>query len=133
METTYNETTDISVEKTTNSKWNFKQFLTALFRRKRNLEKIENDEPVKINGKLLESVAIHNTPFHAVRFENKWFLTMGKYRLTNQLNNLEECKAEATEDSWIRRMQIMKIMITEHMEEQKLLNTIKQQTEAKQN
>lgn len=125
METTYKETTDTYVEKTTNSKWSFKKFINEIFKRKRNIEKLETDEPVKINGKLLESIAIHNTPFHAVRFENKWFLTLGKYRLTNQLNNLEECKAEANEDGWLRRMQIMKIMITEHLEEIKLLEELK--------
>lgn len=63
---------------------------------------------------MLEQVPIEGTPFTAVRLDDKWFLTMGKYRLTNELKTLEECKQEAKDASWHRIMQIMNIVIIEH-------------------
>lgn len=101
METITKETTDTNVEKTTNSESNTKQ--------------------------LVEQIAINDTPFTAIKVGENWFLALGKYRLTNQLNTLEECKAEAQDASWIRIMQIMKIMIQEHELEKQLDNTIREQ------
>lgn len=62
---------------------------------------------------LFEQIPIENSPFTAVKMEDKWFLTMGKYRLTEPLKSLEECRIEAKDASWLRIMQIMKIMIEE--------------------
>lgn len=101
METTTKKTSDTHAEEITKSNSNSKQ--------------------------LLEQIKIDNTPFTAIKMDDKWFLALGKYRLTNQLGSLEECKAEAQDASWIRIMQIMKIVIKEHEEEQKLEKTINEQ------
>lgn len=79
------------------------------------------------NKKLTEAVKIENTPFTAIRLDETWFLTMGKYRLTNQLGSLEECKAEAADSSWERIMTIIKIMLIEHDLEKQLEKTISNQ------
>lgn len=103
METTTKKTSDTHAEEITKSNSNSKQ--------------------------LLEQVPINDTPFTAIRMEDKWFLALGKYRLTNQLGSLEECKAEAQDASWIRIMQIMKIVIQEHEAEKQLNETITKQKE----
>lgn len=65
------------------------------------------------NSKLVEREEIKNTPFTAVKFEDKWFLTMGKYRLTDGLASKEDVINEAKDASWFRIMQIIQIMIDE--------------------
>lgn len=79
---------------------------------------MENTETMtEVNNQMLEQVAIEETPFTAVRLDEKWFLTMGKYRLTETLQSLEECKEAAKDASWIRIMQIINIMIKENENE----------------
>lgn len=63
---------------------------------------------------LYKQVPIKDTPFHAVKMEDNWFLTMGKYRLSEKLPSLDACMKDAADASWIRIMQIMNIMIEEH-------------------
>lgn len=43
---------------------------------------------------LREERRIENTPFTAVKLEEKWFLTMGKYRMTDTYESLEELMQE---------------------------------------
>lgn len=62
---------------------------------------------------LVEHRKIEDTPFTAVRVNEDWFLTMGKYRLTEKLKTVEECQEEAKDASWMRIMQIVQIMIEE--------------------
>lgn len=63
---------------------------------------------------LIEQKPIHDTPFTAVKTDDKWFLTMGKYRLTNELSGFNECVGEAHTTNWHRIMQVIQIMITEN-------------------
>lgn len=66
------------------------------------------------NTELTEAIPIETTPFTAVRFEDKWFLTMGKYRLTEELGSFQECENDAFRADWERIMSIMQIMIEEN-------------------
>lgn len=94
-----------------------------------NVEKTTNKE-YGDERQLFEQVPIHDTPYTAVKMEDKWFLTLGKYRLTNQLGSLEECKAEATDASWNRIMQVIQIMIEENNNALKAeIQTLKEQRE----
>ncbi|AXH75056.1 MAG: hypothetical protein [Microviridae sp.] len=62
---------------------------------------------------LVEKIQIENTPFHAIRMDDKWFLVMGKYRLSEPVQTLEEVKADAADASWFRIMQLIQIMLEE--------------------
>lgn len=123
------ETSESTVSKTTNKPWGFKQFLKNLFRRKENIERIEKGD----TKQLLEQHRIANTPFTAVKFEDKWFLTMGKYRLTEPLKSKHECEQEAKDASWNRLMAIMKIVIMEHEAEKELVSNLKTKDETFKN
>lgn len=79
------------------------------------------------SNKLVEQFPVSGTPFTIVKVDEHWFLTIGKYRLTNQLGSREEAEAEVHDASWTRMMVIMKIMIKEHEEEKRLEDTIKMQ------
>lgn len=79
------------------------------------------------SNKLVEQFPLSGTPFTIVKVEDHWFLTIGKYRLTNQLNTREEAEAEVHDTSWIRIMQIMRIVCMEYDAEKNLQKTIDRQ------
>lgn len=60
---------------------------------------------------LVEQIPIKDTPFTALKFDGKWYLAMGKYRLTHELNNYQACVREAKDASWNRILQVIQIMI----------------------
>lgn len=62
---------------------------------------------------LLEKVEIEGTPFTAIKLDAKWFLTMGKYRISELYDTLQEVQQDAQDASWMRIMTIMNIMIQE--------------------
>lgn len=74
----------------------------------------ETDKSNSTSKQLMETKPINESPFTAVRLENDWFLTMGKYRLTEKLQSEEECLEAARDASWHRLMQVIQIMIEEN-------------------
>lgn len=76
----------------------------------------ETDKPKSNSDQLLEKIEIENTPFTAIKVEDKWFLMMGKYRLTEALTK-DEVLAASLDESWFRIMQVIKIMIEDHDKE----------------
>lgn len=76
---------------------------------------------------LIEQHVLSGTPFTVIKVDEHWFLAIGKYRLTNQLNTRAEAEAEVHDTSWIRIMQIMKIVCLEHDAEKQLEKTIDRQ------
>lgn len=77
----------------------------------------ETDKQNSTSNQLVEKIEIENTPFTAVRIDDKWFLTMGKYRLTPPLPNKKEALAAGVDESWWRIMQVVNVMINEHEKE----------------
>lgn len=74
---------------------------------------------------LLQQEQIEGTPFTAVRLDDKWFLTMGKYRLSEPTKTFEEVLEEAKDASWFRIMQLIQIMIEEHEKNKLKTNNLK--------
>lgn len=83
------------------------------------------------NKEMVEYQMIEDTPFTAVRFNQKWYLCFGKYRLTNAIDTKEKCIEEAKDTSWERLMAIIKAMLIDHDEEKQLQRTIEQQQQSK--
>lgn len=66
------------------------------------------------SGDETQLVEMHNipeTPFTVVKYENAWFLTMGKYRLSEPMPTRGMAEEDAKNASWTRLMQVMQIMI----------------------
>lgn len=86
-----------------------------------NESSLKNTDQVNNNGsdsrELIEKKQIPETPFTAIRIEDKWFLTLGKYRLTNPVENYDLIEAEANNTSWERILQIMKIVVLDELEQ----------------
>lgn len=63
--------------------------------------------------KLVEIKSIPETPFTAVRAGEKWFLALGRYRLTQPLEDEQACIENAKDVSWDRIVQVMRIISEE--------------------
>lgn len=75
-----------------------------------NANQIHNND----SSELTEKIEINETPFTAIRIENKWFLTMGKYRITEPLTSKEEVLQDANRSDWNRILQVIGVMIEEY-------------------
>lgn len=69
---------------------------------------------------LIEYHEIKDTPFTIARQDKDWFVLMGKYRLTQNLQTKEEAIKEARSKSWIRIMQVINIMMIDHDNEKQV-------------
>lgn len=84
----------------------------------------KTDKQDSNSKKLIEQIKIEGTPFTAIKHDTKWYLTLGKYRLTEGMSTFRAVQKESKDASWYRIMQIMNIMIDERIEQLKQLNQI---------
>ena len=54
----------------------------------------------KEKEQLLEQHKVDDTPFTLVKYNDKWFLTMGKYRLTEPTPTREETESQVHDVTW---------------------------------
>lgn len=73
---------------------------------------------------LLEQHKIEDTPFTIIKYGDKWFLTMGKYRLTEPSKDRETIEAQINDVSWNRIMQVIMATIEEQIKPLKEQNEI---------
>lgn len=77
---------------------------------------------------LFQPIPIKETPFTAVRIEDGWILTMGKYTLNQtRFKTYDEVVEEAKSATWDRILTIMNICILNHEEMTQLNKTIADQ------
>lgn len=63
---------------------------------------------------IIEREEVEDTPFMIVKQDEKWFVTLGKYRLTSALDSKEKAREEANKKGWTQIMQVVGIMIEEY-------------------
>ena len=51
-------------------------------------------------NELREDVQIPNTPFVARRYDDKWMVTAGRYKIDGGFNSYEECTERAQKITW---------------------------------
>ena len=62
---------------------------------------VETDRPnSESNEQLVEYKPIGKTPFTAVRNEETWFITVGKYKAPHDFKSYEECYDYVEENMW---------------------------------
>jgi len=61
---------------------------------------------------LFEKIPIENSPFVVIRQSDngKCFAVFGKYKITEDMSNVEECIKVATEITWDRMIQVMTLV-----------------------
>lgn len=74
----------------------------------------QNNSPS--SEQLTEFIPIQDTPFTAVRIEDKYFLVMGKYRLTDAFKTFEEIEQDTTIITWNRLVQVMALIARHEIE-----------------
>lgn len=70
---------------------------------------------------LVGKVEIEGTPFTAIRENEKWFITLGRYRLTPEMDSYDDCAVMAEQAPWPLIMAVMKAMITHEKIETQVL------------
>lgn len=80
---------------------------------------------------VIQQWQVKGTPFTIIKYLNEYFVTLGKYRLTEKMPSKEAAEEYALTDSWLLRMAVMNIMITEAADAKKLAETIAAQAAKK--
>lgn len=62
------------------------------------------------NTELLEYTEVKNTPFTIAKWENGYYVLMGKHRLTEKLDTKEEAEEDANRTDWDRLIQVVAII-----------------------
>jgi len=66
---------------------------------------------------LVETIKVEDTPFQILKWDEKYYLTLGKYRLTEALDTEEQAREEVNNVSWFRLLQVMHIVVKEEINE----------------
>lgn len=80
-------------------------------------QKSTNEQNSSESSTLVEVKQIADTPFTAVRNEDKWFLALGKFKLSQTVGSEEEVIEMSKDTSWSRLMNIMFIVATDAITE----------------
>lgn len=76
-----------------------------------NAEKSQQSNWELDSNQLIQKWEVPNSPFTIIKAEDKFFLAMGKYRLSEPYETKEETEEDAKLMNWGRMMQVMQIMI----------------------
>ncbi|AXH74831.1 MAG: hypothetical protein [Microviridae sp.] len=77
----------------------------------------ETHNNASTSEKLTEQIAIQDTPFTAVRMDKKWFLALGRYRLSELLDTFTEVEAMVTEANYNLLTNMMYAIATDAIQE----------------
>lgn len=91
----------------------------ALEKSQTNANQTNNIELNSANDdkQLYQNLPIDGTPFNAVKVQEKWFITLGKYKISENFDTYEEAINDSQNTDWIRIMTIMNIIIMNREEE----------------
>lgn len=62
------------------------------------------------SSELVQREQLKNTPFTMIGLENRWFGTMGEYRMTEEYESKEELENELSNITWNRIIQVMMVL-----------------------
>lgn len=78
-------------------------------KQKSNSDKTAEDN--NPDSQMVSSVPIGNSPFTARRLDDKWFITIGKFRTPHTLNSFEECEDLVKNPDWYTIITCMNFVI----------------------
>jgi len=79
-----------------------------------------------LNEELVQVTPIEETPFACLKYDNNYYLVLGKYRLTQAMETKEAVEIASTDASWHRIMQICGIMVAESEDIENIKNEIQE-------
>lgn len=69
-----------------------------------------------------EKIELENTPFTIVKTPEGYFVTIGKYRISEGFEHIDEAKEDADRSDWERFFQVVEVIITAREEIKKIEN-----------
>ncbi|AXH76973.1 MAG: hypothetical protein [Microviridae sp.] len=73
------------------------------------------------NEKLYESTPIQDTPFQVVKMQEKYFLALGKYRLTDLMDTFEAVEQEVINSTWDLLFRVISVAVTESIIQERII------------
>jgi len=73
------------------------------------------------NEQLHEVTAVEDTPFHIVKMDEKYFLALGKYRLTQLFDKFEDVETEVVNSSWELLFRVISVVVTESIIQERMM------------
>lgn len=77
------------------------------------------------NKEIIKQKEIEGTPFKIIEIEGEYFLTLGKYRLTQPMDKEEDVRKYLITDKWTLLLQMIEIRFQIEKEENKVKLTKK--------
>lgn len=65
-------------------------------------------------GQLKEIIPVEGTPFHIIKNDDKYFVVMGMFKISQILATLEDAIEEAEQISWNKIINVVQAMIESH-------------------
>ena len=75
-----------------------------------SVKSINKQKSSSQNEELITRTEVENSPFTIIGMEGQYFGSMGKYRITERYDSLEEVKGELSKITWNRICQIILIL-----------------------
>lgn len=75
----------------------------------------EKSQNSKNSSELKEIIIIEHTPFHAIRMDQKWFLAMGNYRVSDFKSSKDEVLEELDHINWMLIATMCDIFVKESL------------------
>lgn len=112
-------------QKSTHTTTRQKEQSTGTAKKLKNANANYSDDPKQ----LIQKIGIPGTPLTLIKVENKWFVSMGKYRLSEPYDDILKAAVDAETITLYRIMQITQIQI-EDADRKKSEKYIEQQMQA---
>lgn len=78
---------------------------------KQNSSSDKTSENNIANSEMVSATPIGNSPFIARKLDDKWFITIGKFRTPHTLNSFEECEDLVKNPDWYTIITCMNFVI----------------------
>jgi len=79
-------------------------------------EQTQENKQESTSTQLVETVKLQGTPFDAVRYDETWIVTCGKYKGSDTFKNLDECLEAVTNPNWELIMIVISSLIEAYKE-----------------
>lgn len=93
--------------------------------KKVELEPLSEEKIDTTNEELIKIIEIEDSPFQIVKTEDKYFLAMGKYRLSEMFDTEKEAREDVKDLSWFRLLSVMHAVASEVIEHDKAVEKAK--------
>lgn len=80
-----------------------------------------NTSSHSMNEELVTATPVEDTPFHIIKTGDKYFLALGKYRLTELFDSFGDVETEVINSTWELLFKVISVAVTESINQERIL------------